>query len=91
MLVARIPFLDSGYVMLQETEKLVSPISVVYYEFYNSTSDLASKLAASQDKIQCIIDNSGRYSKIKFGQAQSPGPEDYADQIDTLKFLTELN
>ena len=91
LLVARIPFLDSGHVMLQETERLVSPISVVYYQFYNSAGDLDSKLAASQEKIQCIVDNSGRYSKIKFGHAQSPGPEDYADQIDTLKFLTELN
>jgi hypothetical protein len=77
--------------MLQETEKLVSPISVVYYEFYASDDDLASKLAASREKIQCIVDNSGQYSKIRFGQAQSPGPDDYADQIDTLKFLTSLD
>ena len=91
LLVTRTPFLDGGYVMLQETERLVSPISVVYYEFYNSAEDLVSKLSANQQKIQCIVDNSGKYSKIKFGQAQSPGPEDYADQIDTLKFLTELS
>lgn len=91
LLVAGIPFLDSGYVMLQETGKLVSPISVVYYESYDSPTDLASKLAASKEKIQCIVDNSGQYSSIRFGQAQSPGPEDYADQIDTLKFLTELS
>ena len=31
MLVGRIPFFDGTYVMLQETEKLVSPISVLYY------------------------------------------------------------
>ena len=91
LLVGSVPFLDGGYVMLHETEELVSPISMVYYERYNSGGDLASKLAAHQQKIQCIVDNSGQYSKIKFGQAQSPGPEDYADQIDTLKFLTELN
>jgi hypothetical protein len=91
LLVTGTPFLDSGFVMLQETEKLVSPISVVYYERYQSGDDLVSKLAAKSEKIQCIVDNSGIYSKIKFGQAQSPGPGDYADQIDTLKFLTELN
>jgi hypothetical protein len=91
LLVAGIPFLDGGYVMLQETENLVSPISVVYYEFYSSANDLASKLDAAQKKIQCIVDNSGVYSKIRFGQAQSPGPADYADQIDTLKFLTSLD
>jgi hypothetical protein len=91
LLVAGIPFLDSGYVMLQETEKLVSPISVVYYEFYSSADDLASKLDGGQQKIQCIVDNSGVYSKVRFGQAQSPEPDDYADRIDTLKFLTELD
>jgi hypothetical protein len=91
LLVGQIPFLDGGYVMLQETDKLVSPISVIYFEYYTSTDDLKSKLAANSEKIQCIVDNSGEHSNIKFGRAQYPGPGDYADQIDTLKFLSELS
>jgi hypothetical protein len=91
MLIERIPFFDGTFVMLQETEKLVSPISVVYFEYYHNSDDLRSKLAANIEKIQCIVDNSGEHSNIKFGRAQFPGPGDYADQIDTLKFLTGLN
>ncbi|HEY5917808.1 MAG TPA: acyl-CoA reductase [Chryseolinea sp.] len=91
MLVGRIPFFDGTYVMLHETEKLVSPISVLYFEYYNGNDDLKSKLDANREKIQCIVDNSGEFSTIKFGRAQFPGPGDYADQIDTLKFLTGLN
>lgn len=90
LLVGRVPFLDCGYVMLQETDRLVSPISVIYYEYYDSVDDLNNKLVTNEAKIQCIVDNSGKYSKTKFGQAQSPRLEDYADQIDTLKFLTNL-
>ena len=91
LLVGQVPFFDGGYVMLQETEKLVSPISVIYFEYYNSSDDLRSKLAANREKIQCIVDNSGEHSSIKFGRAQYPAPGDYADQVDTLKFLTGLN
>lgn len=89
MLVNRAPFLDSGFVMLQESEKLVSPIAVVYYETYEDEGALALKLTEARDKIQCIV---GRTTPgaIPFGQAQSPALWDYADQVDTLKFLENL-
>ena len=90
LLVTGAQFLDNGFVMLQETEKLVSPIAVLYYQRYKSTDDLTEILEANKQKIQCVVDNSDK-SKIKFGQAQYPLPGDYADQIDTLKFLTGLN
>jgi len=76
--------------MLQQSEKLVSPIAVLYYQYYESPDDLNKMLDANKQKIQCVVENSN-VSKIKFGQAQYPSPGDYADQIDTLKFLAELN
>jgi hypothetical protein len=36
--------------------------------------------------IQCIVTNKG----IPFGKAQSPLLADYADGIDTMKFLSTL-
>lgn len=90
LLVNRAPFLDSGFVLLQESQHLVSPISVLFYEYYNDEGDLALKLNASREKIQCIIGNSTPDS-VQFGQAQSPMLWDYADQIDTLRFLESLN
>ncbi|MEJ1242394.1 acyl-CoA reductase [Chryseolinea sp. T2] len=85
LLVAQLPFLDSGFVMLQPNERLFSPLSVVYYEFYDDDDSLAKKLLAFEDKIQCIVSKNG---EIKFGQSQFPSLSDYADRIDTMSFVT---
>lgn len=89
LLVGRKPFLDNGFVMLEESQKLVSPISIVYYERYKDDHQLSASLERIKDKTQCIIGNSPT-SRVKFGQAQFPAVDDYADQIDTMQFLTEL-
>jgi hypothetical protein len=89
LLVNKIPFYDSGFVILQEIDKLVSPISVVYLERYRHADDLTVKLNAVSDKIQCIVGNA-RPDFIPFGQAQAPELWDYADQADTLQFLQNL-
>jgi hypothetical protein len=90
MLVNGVPFLDNGFVMLTASNKLVSPIAVVYYEYYKSREDLYNKLAQAEDKLQCIVGNT-KPANIPFGQAQYPKLEDYADQVDTLEFLSTLN
>ncbi|HEY0744858.1 MAG TPA: acyl-CoA reductase [Chryseosolibacter sp.] len=90
MLVNGNKFLDNGFLLVEENQKLVSPIAVLYYERYEDESDLALKLTEAKDKIQCIVGTMTPAS-IPFGQAQSPMLWDYADQIDTLKFLKTLN
>jgi hypothetical protein len=87
LLVNQIPFYDSGFVILHENEKLVSPISVVYFERYRDAEDLSSKLSRVSEKLQCTVGK----TFIPFGQAQLPELWDYADQVDTLKFLSELS
>jgi hypothetical protein len=88
MLINLIPFLDNGFVMLHENARMVSPISVVYYERYTDEADLSKKLTEAKDKIQCIVGNENH--AIPFGKAQYPELWDYADGVDTLKFLTNL-
>jgi Acyl-CoA reductase (LuxC) len=90
LLVTSTPFLDNGFVMLQETSRLVSPISVVYYEYYENSAALKNILDGLSTKIQCVVENTPE-SSVKFGQAQFPGLSDYADQVDTLQFLTALH
>jgi len=89
MLVNRVHFLDNGFVMITESERLVSPISVVYFEHYTGDADLREKLDINADKIQCIVGNAAP-ATISFGRAQYPALWDYADQVDTLKFLANL-
>jgi len=89
MLVNGVPFLDNGVVMITESEKLVSPISVIFYEYYSSMDDLNGVLKSQSSKLQCIVGKM-KPATIAFGQAQYPEIGDYADQVDTLKFLFEL-
>ena len=77
LLVNRTPHLDNGFLLITENEALVSPISVVYYAH---AADLTS------DKIQCVVSS----KHVPFGKTQEPELTDYADNVDTLKFLTGL-
>ena len=89
LLVNKIPFYDSGFVILQENEKLVSPISVVYLQRYTNLDALTTHLDEIEEKVQCIVGKT-RPANVPFGQAQEPELWDYADAVDTMKFLEEL-
>jgi hypothetical protein len=89
LLVNLVPFLDNGFILLQEHENLVSPISVLYYAYYTDQADLENKLNSNKEKIQCIV-GSHPPATIPFGSAQYPDVWDYADHADTLKFLEKL-
>lgn len=89
LLVNQSPFLDNGFMLLQENEKLVSPISVLYYEYYSGQAELEKKIRTNQDKIQCIVGNKIP-ATLRFGKAQYPEVWDYADNMDTLRFLETL-
>jgi hypothetical protein len=90
LLVNKEPFLDAEFVLLQESEKLVSPISVLYYEYYSDWESLVKKLGQHQDKIQCIVGNVD-IATVKIGQTQTPALGDYADRVDIMKFLEGLH
>ncbi|MCS5489114.1 acyl-CoA reductase [Algoriphagus sp. CAU 1643] len=85
------PHLDNGFLIMKKEEALVSPISVLYYETYNDKTDLEKKLEANKNKIQCIVAKKDFWpNAVEFGNAQLPGPKDYADGVDTLEFLLSL-
>jgi Acyl-CoA reductase (LuxC) len=87
--VSQQPHLDNGFVLLQESQKLVSPLAVVYYEFYKDQKELIAQVDESREKIQCIVGNIFPAS-VRFGEAQMPGLMDYADDVDTMSFLQTL-
>ncbi|GAB3646308.1 acyl-CoA reductase [Echinicola sediminis] len=84
--------LDNGFLLCRKSEELVSPIAVLYYEVYSEKKALEAKLESQAEKIQCIVSKGGWYpSSFTFGQAQCPGVADYADHVDTVKFLMGLS
>jgi hypothetical protein len=91
LLVNGVPFLDNGFLLVTEHAALVSPISVLFYENYKDQDDLHQKINLQKEKIQCIVSAKGWYEhSVPFGGAQYPELWDYADNVDTLKFLNEL-
>jgi Acyl-CoA reductase (LuxC) len=92
LLVNKVPHLDNGFVLLTQNDQLVSPISVLYFETYSTQFDLKKKIQIQKDKIQCIVSANGWFDEsVPFGKAQFPELLDYADGIDTLKFLSDIN
>ncbi len=90
-LVNKEEHLDTGFLLVRESEELVSPIGVLYYEQYESNDSLTQILNAFEEKIQCIVSKDASWQNSEaFGQAQYPKIDDYADGVDTMAFLLEL-
>lgn len=92
-LVNKVEHLDNGFLLLARNEALNSPLSVVFYEEYKDTTPLKQKIKEKQNDIQVIVthteDDYG-VPKTRFGNSQQPSLWDYADGVDTLKFLSSL-
>lgn len=90
-LVNRMPFLDNGFLLLKEDPALVSPISVLFFEYYTDLPDLQQKINNLADKTQCVASQGAWYThSVPFGQTQCPRLSDYADGVDTMAFLMRL-
>lgn len=84
-LLNKVYYMTNGAILLIEDKSLFSPISQLNYEFYSDQADLNSKVPAAEE-LQCLVGK----GFTPFGKSQSPAIMDYADGIDTLKFLSNL-
>lgn len=78
-------YMTNGSIILVENPSIFSPISQLNYEFYAHKNDVGDTLRSLSD-LQCAVG----HGYIPFGEAQLPSLSDYADGIDTMKFLTRL-
>ena len=89
-LMSNFKLLDNEFLTIKEDESFSSPIASVFYEFYDDLNELKTKLNNNSDNIQCIVSNNLINNSIAFGETQKPKLWDYADGIDTLKFLSTI-
>ncbi len=89
-LMSNFKLLDNGFLTIKEDSSYSSPISSVFYEYYESIEDLQNRLDNERDQIQCIVSNNLVKNSIEFGATQKPNLWDYADNVDTVSFLTTL-
>ncbi|RZJ50450.1 MAG: acyl-CoA reductase [Chryseobacterium sp.] len=81
-------FWDNNFVMLKEDDKLFSPLSVIHFSRYSSMDEVKNFINENEEDIQCVVgkDDLG-IETVYFGEAQNPGLDTYADNVDTMKFL----
>jgi hypothetical protein len=83
--------LDNEFLTIKEDSSYASPISSVFYEFYDNLEELNSRLLTEAEQIQCIVSNCCyTQNSVAFGQTQQPKLWDYADNVDTLAFLSKI-
>lgn len=91
-LLEAIPFLTNNFLILKQDKQIATPVSVLHYEFYKSDDDLKQKLSFNLEHIQCIVSEKKLLGEeITFGNSQQPSIHDFADGVDTMKFLLNLN
>lgn len=89
-LMSEFDLLENGFLMIKEDESYSSPIATIFYEYYDNEIDLKIKLHEDRDKIQCIVANNFLEKEVAFGQTQHPKLTDFADDINTLDFLSKI-
>ena len=84
-------FWDNNFVMLKEDEKLFSPLSVINFSRYSSLDEVKGFIAENEENIQCIVAKEELgLGSVRPGEAQNPGLDTYADNVDTMKFLSVI-
>jgi hypothetical protein len=96
-LVNRDKHLDNGFLLVKEDKAMVSPLAVLFFEYYDTINSLEELLKQESENIQCIVSSThtpppagGGWGAVDFGQSQQPALWDYADGVDTMDFLTKL-
>lgn len=91
-IINQIPHIGFEHLILKEDKMIPSRIGCVHYEYYDDENKLLSHLEVKRNEIQCIVsvDPLKGWEHVKPGQSQYPQLNQYADGIDTMKFLTSL-
>ena len=82
--------LDNEFLTLKEDSSYSSPISSVFYEFYDDIEQVKKRLKDDESFIQCVVSKNLIEKSISFGETQKPALWDYADNLDTIDFLNSI-
>ncbi len=85
-------FIDFNTSVLIYSDRINSPIGVLYYENYTSLEEVNHILNINQENIQCIVCDDHRISNaIPLGSTQNPSLLDFPDGVDVMKFLVSYS
>lgn len=86
------PFLHNEFLILRESEQIISRIAVLHYHRYSGARELEDWLTARKDQIQCVVSQEPvpGFDHVSYGLAQCPTIDTYADGVDTMQFLLSI-
>jgi hypothetical protein len=80
---------ENGFLLMKEDTSLQSPVSMLFYEFYEDLDKVKDYINENEDLLQCVVSKEDIVKKnTHFGETQKPQLWDYADNTDTIEFLT---
>ncbi len=89
LILNKVKYQGNGCILMIEIPEIASPIALLHYEYYDDFEMLQLELNGRKDDIQCVVSNTPveGLPSFKFGEAQKPSINDYADGVDTMAFL----
>jgi hypothetical protein len=82
--------LDTGFLLPKKRQDLLAPLACIHYDFYESIDEVEAFILQNKEDIQCIVGNYSSTKVVPFGKAQYPDLKDFADNKNTLQFLSTL-
>ena len=78
-------FWDAGAFIMRRGEDFAQSLAVVTLREYSDIEEVSEWIETNAEHIQCVVSR----SDIPFGRAQYPALMDYADGVDTMRFLLD--
>ena len=85
-LMGKNKLVENGFLLMKEDKSLLSPVAMLYYEYYNDVHTVEQFVEENAEQLQCVVSK----KDIPFGNTQQPNLWDYADGVDTIDFLRDL-
>ena len=82
--------LDTGFALPKERMSLHAPLACIHYAYYDNPADIDQFVSENQEDIQCIEGNYSSVANVALGSAQMPDLQDFADDADTMSFLSNF-
>ena len=80
-------FYDAGAFIMRRGVDFAQSLAVVTLKEYADIEEVNAWIKTNAEHIQCVVSNCGIEGSQPLGRAQYPALTDYADGVDTMRFL----
>lgn len=84
------PFVDLNNLLLIENKETATGVSVVNYQYYEDLSEVKAFIDSNKENLQITVSNLPLTNTTRFGKGQRPDIDEFADGVDTMKWLNNL-